>query len=154
MSMEQAHKIPDKPKFGPVGDITPGSDQHNLRVKVAENTLVVDRKRSDGVHVRYSEAIVGDQTASIVLTLHNEQIDQVRAGDTIEIRNAHVEMFANQYMRLVVDKWGKIKKLTPSKETVFDVNPRNLSAVEYELVSPQGEDKGGDNSRKPNPPAK
>lgn len=61
-----------------------------------------------------------------------EQIDAAQPGSLVEVRNAKIEMLKG-YMRLVVDKWGRVAKSadTPS----FTVNlENNLSSVEYELV--------------------
>jgi replication factor A1 len=63
-----------------------------------------------------------------------DQIDLVQPGKSIIVRNAKIEMFNKGFMRLVVDKWGKIE---PAKEPLnFEVNKdNNLSNVEYELVT-------------------
>jgi len=49
------------------------------------------------------------------------------------VRNSKIDMFKG-YMRLAVDKWGKIEL---AKEAAnWEVNTdNNLSAVEYELVT-------------------
>lgn len=68
-----------------------------------------------------------------------EQIALVRACKHIVVRNSKVEMFKN-FMRLSVDKWGKI---TPHPDGVESTPPppaevnleHNLSTVEYECVS-------------------
>lgn len=55
-------------------------------------------------------------------------------GDTVEIRNGKIEMFQG-FMRLEVDKWGKIVR---SASPLADVNAaKNMSSVEYELVEQQ-----------------
>lgn len=62
-----------------------------------------------------------------------DQIDVVQPGQTIIVRNGKVDMYKG-FMRLAVDKWGKLEKApTPAS---FEVNEKNnLSAVEYELVN-------------------
>jgi replication factor A1 len=61
-----------------------------------------------------------------------DAIDAVQPGSTIEVRNGRIEMFKG-FMRLTVDKWGKIAKATEA--ATFNVNlEKNMSAVEYELV--------------------
>jgi len=77
--------------------------------------------------------MVGDNTASITLTARNEQIDKVSPGRTIIVRNAKIDMFKG-FMRLAVDKWGKIEVAT--EPATFEINANNnLSNVEYELVT-------------------
>jgi hypothetical protein len=40
-----------------------------------------------------------------VCVLIKEQIDVMKPGTTVELRNAKVEMFNMGFMRLVVDRW-------------------------------------------------
>jgi replication factor A1 len=65
-------------------------------------------------------------------SLSPEQIELLKPGRTVVLRNARVDMFKG-YMRLAVDKWGKIEAAT---DVNFNVNlNNNLSAIEYELVN-------------------
>ena len=49
------------------------------------------------------------------------------------MRNAKIDMFKG-FMRLAVDKWGKIESYKPPKQ--FEaLKDNNLSLVEYELVT-------------------
>jgi len=127
-----------KPEFITVDTLRPETEGHFLKVKVLETILAVDKRRSDGSRVRIAEAIVGDHTGSIVFTLRDDQIDLCVPGATIEVRNAKIDMALSGFMRLVVDKWGKI---FPCKDqATFQVNTsKNLSAVEYELVQVNNE---------------
>jgi len=122
-----------KREFVTVDSLRPETEGHNLKVKVLEITLAVDKVRSDGTRVRIAEAIVGDSSGCIVFTLRDDQIDKCIPGATITVLNAKIDMALSGYMRLVVDKWGRI---IPSKEAAtFTVNTnKNLSCVEYELV--------------------
>lgn len=110
-------------------------------------TVVVDKTRADSTRVRIAEALVGDATGCITLTARNgfhfpdvlfltgsiEQIDVITPGSTIIARNARIDMFKG-FMRLTVDKWGKIE--AASQPATFEVNTQNnLSAIEYELVT-------------------
>jgi hypothetical protein len=47
------------------------------------------------------------------------------------VHNAKVNMFQNAYMRLVVDRWGRIEEAPPAP---FDVAAHNLSAIQYEEI--------------------
>lgn len=64
--------------------------------------------------------------------LDADQLDLCAVGATVILRNAKIEMFKG-FMRLVVDKWGKVEvAATPA---TFEANTsNNLSQVEYELV--------------------
>lgn len=124
-----------KPVFTTVDKLQPGQlERVNLKVKVVNSTVVVDKQRLDGSKVKIAEVLVGDDTGCIVFTARNEQIDVMKPGSTVELRNAKVEMFNMGFMRLAVDRWGKV---TPAAEpAAFNVNTtNNLSAVEYVLVN-------------------
>ena len=60
-----------KIKVVAVDTLKPVTDGHNLRVKVVDLVLAVDKTFSDGTRARRAEAIVGDQSASIVFTLRD-----------------------------------------------------------------------------------
>eukprot|EP01121_Diplochlamys_sp_Union-15-3_P008327 TRINITY_DN2206_c0_g1_i1.p1 TRINITY_DN2206_c0_g1~~TRINITY_DN2206_c0_g1_i1.p1 ORF type:complete len:146 (-),score=21.80 TRINITY_DN2206_c0_g1_i1:135-545(-) len=127
-----------KPVYIKCNQLEPGTSGHDLILKVLNSTILVEKTRADATKVRIAAAVVGDETGSIVLIAKNDQVDILEPGNTIEIRNAVIEMFKG-YMRLVVDKWGKISKYD-SKSTSFEVDVRNnLSNVEYELVPIYGE---------------
>lgn len=59
-------------------------------------------------------------------------VDLMKAGNSVIIRNAKIDMFKGS-MRLAVDKWGRIEVTEPASFTVKEDN--NLSLVEYELVN-------------------
>ena len=59
-------------------------------------------------------------------------MDIVTKGATIEVHNGRTEVF-KEYMRLAIDKWGKI---IGSTTPVAEVNlNHNLSNVAYERVN-------------------
>ena len=63
---------------------------------------------------------------------YDNQLDVVKEGVVITIRNAHAKV-VKEHLRIEVDKWAKVE---PSKEKIQSVNlGKNLSDVEYELVS-------------------
>jgi len=122
-----------KPVFSTVEQLRPGTHGHNLVLKVASCDVVVEKSRTDGTKIKIAEAKVGDQTGCITLTARNKQIEVVQPGKTIIARNAKIDMFRG-FMRLAVDKWGKLEEApTPAN---YEVNTNNdLSNVEYELVT-------------------
>lgn len=128
-----------KPVFVKVGDLKPGTNGHTLAVKVLTATTVMDKKtRSSfsggrgGGGGRIAECLIGDETGTILFTARNDQVDLMKAGNTVIIRNAKIDMFKGS-MRLAVDKWGRIEVTEPASFTVKEDN--NLSLVEYELVN-------------------
>eukprot|EP01103_Thecamoeba_quadrilineata_P002242 TRINITY_DN12232_c0_g1_i1.p2 TRINITY_DN12232_c0_g1~~TRINITY_DN12232_c0_g1_i1.p2 ORF type:complete len:143 (+),score=24.49 TRINITY_DN12232_c0_g1_i1:24-431(+) len=118
--------------FTNVDQLKPTTRGHNLVLKVQNSKVVVEKTRADGTKVSVAEAVVGDQTGIITLTARNEQINLVVPGNTIVVRNAKIIMFKG-FMRLEVDKWGKIENA--AEPATFDINEsHNMSSVEYELV--------------------
>lgn len=90
-----------------------------------------------------------------------EQIDVVeaatRGSGCIVVRNARVDMYKN-FMRLAVDKWGKITAFpdgiesTPDGPSVCAAEP-NLSTVEFECVTDGAQEGGLDEGFDPDDPA-
>ena len=65
---------------------------------------------------RVSTAIAKDDTGDVKLTLWNEQIDQVKAGDKIHITNGYVNEWQGE-KQLTTGKFGKMEVVGESKET-------------------------------------
>ncbi|XP_008787954.2 uncharacterized protein At4g28440-like isoform X2 [Phoenix dactylifera] len=124
-----------KPVFIKVDQLRPGTSGHTLTVKVVDSKMVLQKGRPDGPQVRQmriAECLVGDETGMIVFTARNEQVDLMKPGTTVILRNARIDMFKGS-MRLAVDKWGRVEVTDPADFTVKEDN--NLSLVEYELVN-------------------
>jgi len=135
MSNQQLQQAPKlrKPVFITVEQLKPGTHGHNLVLKVVSCNVVVEKTRTDGTKIKIAEALVGDGTGCMTLTARNKQIDVVQPGHTIIARNAKIDMFKG-FMRLAVDKWGKLESATEAAP--FEVKTdNNLSTVEYELVT-------------------
>ncbi|CAA7410182.1 unnamed protein product [Spirodela intermedia] len=124
-----------KPVFIKVDQLKPGTSGHTLTVKVVDAKMVMQKGRPTAAHLRLTkiaECLVGDETGTIVFTARNEQVDLMKPGATIILRNAKIDMFKGS-MRLAVDKWGRVEVAEPAVFSVKDDN--NLSLVEYELVN-------------------
>jgi len=63
---------------------------------------------------RVAQATLKDETGSIVLNLWRDQVDLVRIGDTVRIRNAFVRTFRDR-MELNVGRDGSITVLERSE---------------------------------------
>ncbi|XP_072966407.1 uncharacterized protein At4g28440-like [Typha angustifolia] len=126
-----------KPVFTKVDQLKPGTTGHTLTAKVLSSKTVLNKGRAaaPAAHVRptrIAECLIGDETGTIVFTARNEQVDLMKPGDTVILRNAKIDMFKGS-MRLAVDKWGRVEVTEPASFTVKEDN--NLSLVEYELVN-------------------
>ena len=79
-----------------------------------------------------AECIVGDEFGCAKLMAYDSQLNIVKEGAIITIRNAGANV-VKEHMRIEIDKWAKVEA---SKEKIRSVNSsKNLSDIEYELVS-------------------
>lgn len=124
-----------KPVFVKVDQLKPGTTGHTLTLKVVSSNTVLQKGRPDGPQVRQmriAECLVGDETGVIIFTARNEQVDMMKPGTTVILRNAKIDMYRGS-MRLAVDKWGRVEVTDAADFEVKEDN--NLSLVEYELVN-------------------
>jgi replication factor A1 len=84
----------------------------------------------DGSPHRVCDALVGDETGSIYLTLWDDNIEKVNENDTLRVENGYVTLFKGN-MRLNIGKYGKLE---PAKEPFTgEVNTENnMSSKTYE----------------------
>nr|KJB61062.1 hypothetical protein B456_009G338300 [Gossypium raimondii] len=124
-----------KPIFTKVDQLRPGTSGHTVTIKVVNTKMVLQKGRPDGPQVRQiriAESLVGDETGMIIFTARNEQVDFMKEGATLTLRNAKIDMFKGS-MRLAVDKWGRVEVAEPDSFKVKEDN--NLSLIEYELIN-------------------
>lgn len=133
-----------KPTFVKVEALKPSTNGHTLTVKVVNANTVLNKKPRNPTfrgqqnqNTKIAECLVGDETGTILFTARNEQVDLMKPGNTVILRNAKIDMFKGS-MRLAVDKWGLIEVTEPAKFVVKEDN--NLSLVEYELVNVTAEE--------------
>ncbi|PIN06550.1 hypothetical protein CDL12_20889 [Handroanthus impetiginosus] len=128
-----------KPVFVKVDTLKPGTNGHTLIVKVVNANTVLNKKPRNPTfrgpqnqNTKIAECLVGDETGTILFTARNDQVELMKPGNTVVLRNAKIDMFRGS-MRLAVDKWGRIEVAEPANFVVKEDN--NLSLVEYELVN-------------------
>ncbi len=118
----------DKP-LTKVRDLTPNSKQVNVLAKVMTigDTKEVMGKFGDPRKV--CEAVVGDDTATIILSLWNEQIGSIQKDEIVLVDNGYVSLVRG-HMRLNVGRYGNLSKST---ETIAEVNQSlDMSQQEFE----------------------
>mgnify|MGYP000126718107 CR=1 FL=1 len=120
-----------KPVFIAMSQLEPGT-RVNMHLRVHSVRVIRERRRYDGGALnRVAECIVGDQYGCVKMMAYDEQLQVVREGATICIRNAHANV-VKEHLRLEVDKWAKVEA---SPENIPAVNlENNASDIEYELV--------------------
>src|SRR6266508_1178767 len=112
-----------------VKDLTPTTKQVNVLVKVVGLSEEREITSKFGEARKLVEATVGDETATVLLTLWNDQIGQVSKDETLLIDNGYVTLVRG-HIRLNVGKYGT---MTKSEQAIGDVNTAlDVSAVEYE----------------------
>jgi replication factor A1 len=112
-----------------IENLTPEHKKVNVHAKVVKVGEEQEIPSRFGAPTRLSEVIVGDDTATVVLTLWRDQIGSVGENDTIMISNGYVSLVKG-HMRLNVGKYGKMTKV---EEAIEAVNEEvNVSDREYE----------------------
>ena len=103
------------------------SNLTNLKVVVKILSIgeprVISSRRDRSEH-RVTEAVVGDETGCVLLTLWDNQIDALNIGDVYEIKNAYTNLFHGS-LRLNMGKYGTAEKVEMDIEEVNTKN--NLS---------------------------
>ncbi len=113
-----------------IGELTPTSRSVNVKAKVVSKSDVRSvASGRDGAPHNVCDALIGDETGCIYLTLWDDNIDKVKVGETISIGNGYVSLFRGS-MRLNVGRYGILEA---AKEALTgEVNTENnLSAKIY-----------------------
>lgn len=92
--------------------------------------------RIDQSSHRVAEALVGDETGSIYLTLWDDAIDEIKKDQTLKIKNAYVNLFRGS-LRLNLGRFGSYEQVdkAPFEKVNLD---NNLSSKLFEEGSGQG----------------
>ena len=122
-----------KPTFITCKDLQPGT-RVTMHLKVDSVNITRERRRYEGTVNRSADCIVGDEHGCAVLIAKDNQLDIVKQGALITIRNAHANV-VKEHMRIEIDRWAKVETSAKDVPKVKTVNlSNNLSDIEYELV--------------------
>jgi len=140
--MEEQPKVNTKIK-----DLTPTSKQVNLLAKVVALGEQKEITPRYGSPRRLVEATIGDETATVILTLWEDQINAVAKDDVVQIDNGFVSLVRG-HVRLNVGKYGTLAKV---EQEIAEINTAvDVSAQEHaqerrggRFDSPRGESRGG-----------
>merc|ERR1712185_415545 len=86
--------------------------------------IIRERRRYEGTVNRSAECIVGDQHGCAVLIAKDGQLDIVKEGAQIIIRNAHANV-VKEHMRIEIDRWAKVEANKTGKNSVNKVKAEN-----------------------------
>ncbi len=129
-----------------VSELRPFQKKVELTVKVLEKNEIreVTSKLDNSSH-KVTEALVGDESGIILLTLWDDMIEKVELEKSYKIANAYTSLFKNS-LRLNIGRYGE---LTDSEEDLAEVNKENnVSDQEFE----QRPRRFGNNNRSFNKP--
>jgi len=105
-----------------VSGLGPYSKQVNTTVKVVQKGEARETvSRQDGTTHRVLDALVGDDTGAIYMTLWDDNIDKVNEGDSVNVKNGYVRPFKGS-MRLNIGRYGTLE---PAETPLGDVNTQN-----------------------------
>ncbi len=112
-----------------VGDLRPGLRRVNLVAKIVNvgEPRTVTFRRDLSEH-RVADALVGDETGSVLLTLWDNNIDKFNVGDVIEVRNGYTSLFRGS-LRLNIGFYGSAESVEKDISEVNEEN--NLSEKSY-----------------------
>jgi replication factor A1 len=120
-----------QPVEAKVGELTPQSRAVNVTAKVVSKSEVRDIPMGrDGSAHKVCDALVGDETGSVYLTLWDDNIEKVNEDDTIRIENGYVTLFKGN-MRLNIGKYGKMEQASEPLEGEVNTE-NNVSSKTYE----------------------
>jgi replication factor A1 len=114
-----------------VGELTPDSRAVNVLAKVVSKSEIRNIAAGrDGAAHRVSDALVGDETGCVYLTLWDDNIEKVNDGDTINVKNGYINLFRGN-MRLNIGRYGTLE--ISEQALAGDVNTeKNMSNQVYE----------------------
>ena len=132
-------------EFKIIDDLKPGLRSINIKVKCSsKNDEREITSRKTGEILRVTEALVGDETGSIFLTLWNDDIDKIEVDHVYQLTNVYTTVFKGS-LRLNIGKYGSYEEI--DTEEIKDINTdNNLSDKVYE--QPQKYRSGGYGGRK------
>jgi replication factor A1 len=113
-----------------VETLTPNSRGVNIIVKVVSKGEIRSVTGRDYSVRRVTDALVGDETATILMTLWDDKIDAINEADVLRITNGYINLFRGN-MRLNVGKYGSYEVLEDSPITEVNTE-NNLSDKRFE----------------------
>ena len=132
-----------------VGDLNSYSRRVYTTVKVISKTeeREVTSRRDMSTH-RVAEALVGDETGTIYMTLWDDVLDAIEDEMVLEVKDAYVNLFKGS-MRLNLGRYGSYEVIeeAPFEEVNLE---NNLSSKVFEQPRRygRGRDRGGDRYRR------
>ncbi len=121
---------PESEELVKIETLTPSSKGANTIVKVISKSEVRNVTGRDYSVRRVADALVGDETGCVYLTLWDDNIDKINEEATLRVTNGYVNLFKGN-MRLNIGKYGSFELLEESPITEVNTE-NNLSDKRYE----------------------
>ena len=116
-----------------ISELRPFAKKVELTVKALSKNEVreVTSKLDNSTH-KVTEALVGDSSGTILLTLWDDSIDKVEIGKSYKIGNGYTSLFKNS-LRLNIGRYGT---LADAETEITEINQENnLSEKEFQQQS-------------------
>ena len=127
-----------------ISELRPFAKKVELTIKaIGKNEVREVQSKLDNSTHKVTEAVVGDDSGTILLTLWDDAIDKVEVGKTYKIANGFTSLFKNS-LRLNLGRYGE---LTDSDETVEVNETNNVSDKVFENFGRFGGGGGGGHGR-------
>ena len=120
----------EKDELMKIEQLTPQSREVNIIVKVVSKSEIRNVTGRDYTIRRVADALVGDETGCVYLTLWDDNIDKITEEATVRITNGYVNLFRGN-MRLNIGRYGSFELLDESPITEIN-SENNLSDKRYE----------------------
>lgn len=121
-----------------VKDLEARQGNVNLNLEIVEKGEVREFEKF-GKQGKVCNATAKDETGQIALTLWNEDIDKVNAGDKVKIENGWVGEWQGE-LQLSTGKFGKLEIIEAASNAESSVTPEEK--VETESLESAGNDEG------------
>jgi len=76
-----------------IEELNPASRGVDVLVKILEINPSKEVSTKDGSSHNVAEALVGDETGCVLLSLWDDDIQRVKVGQTVSIKNGYVTLF-------------------------------------------------------------
>ncbi|MFH1256184.1 MAG: hypothetical protein V1494_02730 [Candidatus Diapherotrites archaeon] len=124
-----------------ITELRPFSKKVDALVKcVSKNEVREVTSKLDNSSHKVTEALVGDTSGTILLTLWDDMIDKVEAGKSYKITNGYTSLFKNS-LRLNIGRYGQLEESTEDAGEVNESN--NVSDKQFESRGRFGGGGGG-----------
>jgi replication factor A1 len=89
-----------------IADLKDGSAKVNITAKVLEKGQIREVNTKRG-RTKVTDAVIEDDSGTIVLVLWGEEIDKIKEGDTVKVENGFVKEW-NSSLQLSAGMYGKL----------------------------------------------